>query len=252
MTERIHSAAMRCLLAMAAVAALGCGGAEFDHALPSSPLLAAAPVSRFDPRPIEKRAGGRDDGTGDEGGAGGMKATDGDVRARMIAEAKRLLSDAAQRPERGYGAIDLDEILARVSPGITWDAGSGLERLVALAREQGAFRADAKPSPGDIALFHNELDVDADGALDDWFTGCAVVTATDGPRFTAVARTGHAPREIVAWPDGPAAAVRDGEKANSYLRIPRRSDPADAEYLAGRLFAGYVDIEALDAATRAR
>jgi hypothetical protein len=79
-----------------------------------------------------------------------------------------------------------------------------------------------------------------------------VVVETDGPRFKAVTRTGHAPREIAVWPDGPSVEVLDGEKVNSYLRIPSRADPEDAEYLAGDLYAGYVDVEALEASGGAR
>jgi len=236
-------------LLILAVAALGCGGPAFDHALPSSPLLAASWDARF-----EAKAKPENDAKKSESGEEEAKRTEPEdgVRAKMIAEAKRLLEDQVERPERGLGAVDLDEILARVSPGISWDASDGLERLTALARESGAFGSDVDVTPGDIVFFHNQLDVDADGSLDDWFTGCAIVIGTDGARFVAVTRTGHAPREIVVWPDGPAVEKLDGEKVNSYVRLPRRSDPDDADYLAGRLFAGYIDIERLDAARRAK
>jgi hypothetical protein len=251
MTARIESRAMRRFLVILATAAAGCGGPAFEHALPSSPLVAAQWDARFEKTPTAAKSGEEEkdkkEKKGEEGAAGG-----GGVRAEMIAEAKRLLADTAERPEYGYGARDLDEILARVSPAVAWDAESGLEKLVASAREKGAFHGDASPKPGDVAFFHNQVDADADGAPDDWFTGCAIVIDTDGPRFRAVARTGRAPREIVVWPDGPAVATLDGDKVNSYLRVPRRSDPADAEYLAGRLFAGYVDIEAFDAAAKAK
>lgn len=228
--------AMARLATIAALAALGCGGPAFEHALPSSPLVAAGWDPRFRDAP----------------GGGGAKEDGGDVRERMVAEARALLADGTERPEHGYGARDLDEILGKASPAVSWDARSGLAGFVALAREKGAFRESADPEPGDVALFHDQIDADADGELDDPFTGCGVVTEARRGRFSAVTRTGRAPREIVVSPGGPAVATLDGERVNSYLRVPSRSDPAGAEYLAGRLFAGYVDIEALDAAARGR
>jgi hypothetical protein len=230
------TAALR-LLVLGAIAA-GCSGPAFDHPLPSSPLLAAQwPV------PFETVATAAD---------GGAEEESGDLRGRMVAAARRWLHDTGARPEYGYGARDVDEILAQVMPGVSWDAESGLDDLVSLARESKAYRSDTRPRPGDVVLFHNQYDVNANGEFDDWLTGCAVVLDTDGPRFTAVTRTGHAPREIVVWPDGPSAKRNDGEKANSYLRIPTRADPKDAEYLAGDLYAGHIDVEALEASSGSR
>jgi len=236
----------RCIALLVGAMAAGCSGPAFEHALPSSPLLAAEwPV------PFEARAAA----PGDDGAPeadGGVEDEEGDVRGRMVAAARRWLRDGADRPERGYGARDMDEILAQVMPGLSWDASNGLDDLVSLARERKAYRSDARPRRGDVALFHNQYDVNANGAFDDWLTGCAVVLDTDGPRFTAATRTGHAPREIVVWPDGPSTEKIDGEKVNSYLKIPTRADPADAEYLAGDLYAGHIDVEALEASARAR
>jgi hypothetical protein len=229
------TAALR-LVVLGAIAA-GCSGPAFDHPLPSSPLLATQW-----PTPFEA-------GTAADGGA---EEEDSGVRGRMVAAARRWLHDTGERPEYGYGARDVDEILAQVMPGVSWDAESGLDDLVSLARDSKAYRSDARPRPGDVALFHNQYDVNANGAFDDWLTGCAVVLDTDGPRFTAVTRTGHAPREIVVWPDGPSAETIDGEVVNSYLKIPTRADPKDAEYLAGDLYAGYIDVEALEASSGAR
>jgi hypothetical protein len=233
---------------LAALAA-GCSGPAFDHPLPSSPLLDARWPAPFDPDAAAKAERGRDERSAADGGA---EPAAGDVRGRMVAAARRWLGDAASRPGDGYGARDVDEILAGAMPDLAWDAGSGLAALVAIARDRGAYRSDDRPRPGDIALFHNQYDVNANGAFDDWLTGCAVVIEADGPRFVAVTRTGHAPREIVAWPDGPSVERLRGEKVNSYLRIPSRSDPKDAEYLACDLFAGYIDVEALEASAGSR
>jgi len=248
--ERLESVAMWRSLLVLAIAA-GCGGPPFDHPMASSPLLAAEWPVPFGAGPVSGKDGADGAGAAEvDGGVGGADV--GGVRGRMVAAARLWLRDAAERPELGYGARDLDEILARAVPEVSWDAEGGLHDLVALARKLDAYRGDGRPRPGDIALFHNQYDANANGEADDWLTGAAVVVEADGPRFTAVTRTGRAPREIVAWPDGPSVEKLDGEKINSYLRIPDRADPKDAEYLAGDLFAGHVDIEALEASSGAR
>ncbi len=167
----------------------------------------------------------------------------GDIRARMISEAESLLTDGSA-PE-GFGAEDLEQILIKVSADVNWRADAGLESLVSLAREKDAYHTGTKPTPGDIVLFHNQVDANLNGESDDWLTGCGVVVDRRGARFEAVVRTGHAPRRITAWPDGPAQRMLDGELVNSYLRVPSRADPNDAVYLAGQLYAGHIDIELL-------
>ncbi len=170
-----------------------------------------------------------------------------DIRARMIAEAERLLKSGSA--QGGFGAEDLEQVLTRVDAGVDWRANAGLESLVSLARKKDAYHTGTKPTPGDIVLFHNQLDADLDGEFDDWLTGGGVVVDRRGARFTAVVRTGHAPRRITAWPDGPAQRVLDGELVNSYLRVPSRADPNDSVYLAGQLYAGHIDIEQLVASS---
>ena len=248
--ERLESTSMWRSVLLVAVAA-GCGGPAFEHPLASSPLLAAEWPAPFGAGP-RSGEGQADEGVAKDPDDGAAQPEGGDVRGRMVAAARRWLRDGGERPEQGYGARDVDEILAQVIPDLSWDAAGGLVALVSIARDSEAYRSDGRPRQGDVALFHNQQDVDANGAADDWLTGCAVVVDTDGPRFTAVTRTGHAPREIVVWPDGPSVETLDGEKVNSYLRIPSRADPKDAEYLAGDLYAGYVDVEALEASSGAR
>jgi hypothetical protein len=168
---------------------------------------------------------------------------DGDIRARMIAEAEALLAQAGEGS--GYGAEDLQTILEKVRGRLGWRSDQGLDALVSLGKKNGAYRLDDEPAPGDIALFHNQVDANMNGELDDWLTGCGVVTRRDGPRFEAVVRTGNAPRQVIVWPDDPSRRTANGKTVNSYLRIPSRSDPAGTAYLAGRLYAGYLDIEQL-------
>ncbi len=171
------------------------------------------------------------------------KIDDGDIRSEMLARTNELLGASPHRSD--YGTHDLKTILDSVMPGLGWTANSGLSSLVDRAKSAGAYRTSARPDRGDIVLFHNQVDANGNGELDDWLTGCGVVIDTKGRRFEAVVRTGYAPRRIVAWPDGPDTTVIDGRKVNSFIRIPHRSDPSGTAYLAGRLYAGFIDVEAL-------
>ena len=171
------------------------------------------------------------------------KIDNGDIRSKMAARANELL-DASPR-HSDYGTHDLKTILDSVMPGHGWTASRGLSSLVDRAKSAGAYHTSARPDRGDIVLFHNQVDANGNGEIDDWLTGCGVVVDTRGRRFEAVIRTGYAPRRIIAWPDGPDTTMIDGRKANSFIRVPHRSDPSGTAYLAGRLYAGFIDVEAL-------
>ena len=179
----------------------------------------------------------------DKDGSSDGKADNGDIRLKMAARANELLDASPDRSD--YGIQDLETILDSVMPGLGWRADAGLSSLVDRAKSAAAYHTSARPDKGDIVLFHNQLDANGNGELDDWLTGCGVVVDTKGRRFEAVTRTGYAPRRIVAWPDGPDTTVTDGRKANSFLRIPHRSDPPGTAYLAGRMYAGFIDSKAL-------
>ncbi|MCP4674980.1 MAG: hypothetical protein GY854_05645 [Deltaproteobacteria bacterium] len=170
------------------------------------------------------------------------------IRELMVAEAEALLSDGDARDD--FGAQDLEAILDKVDARADWRADQGLDALVALARKKDAFENGTRPTPGDIVLFHNEFDANLNGEADDWLTGSGVVVDRSGAQFTAVTRTGHAPKRVIVSADGPAVRMVDGEIVNSYLRVPSRADPADAAYLAGQLYAGYIDIEKLAAGAK--
>jgi hypothetical protein len=144
-----------------------------------------------------------------------------------------------------FGAADLEAILHRVDVRIDWNARQGLAALVSVAKKKRAYHARGAPSAGDIVLFDNQWDANVNGRLDDRLTGSGVVTWADGVKFQAIVRTGNAPRRVIAWPDGPAKRIVDGEKVNDFLRVPSRSDPVDTLYLAGSLYVGYIDIDQL-------
>jgi len=208
-----------------------------------SPLLRSAWEPLF-PRPTPPSEGGQ----GEESDSGSSGTAAGpDAREKVLAGATKLLGQTEERS--GYGAQDLEQILEQAIPGLEWNASQGLAALVDIAERAGAHDTDGRPRPGDIVLFHNQVDANGNGEVDDWLTGCGVVLDRDGPRFRAVIRTAHAPREIVAWPDGPAVRQHDGEVINSFLRVPHRSDPKGTVYLAGGLYAGHIDVDDLADAT---
>lgn len=164
-----------------------------------------------------------------------------DVREKMISEANAWLD--LKQSNAGYGFDDLDRIVKSVAGNTGWNSSQGLKALVNLAKKRGAFYTDSKPSGGDIVLFHNLFDANSNSEADDWLTGCGIVVDRSGRKLEAVVRTGHAPRKIIAWPDGPARRLHNGKQINSFLRVPKPSDSKDTAYLAGQLYAGYIDIQ---------
>jgi len=65
---------------------------------------------------------------------------------------------------------------------------------------------------------------------------------TQRGRHIVVTETGGIQRQIVLSPDGPMTHMHDGSVVNSFIRRPAKSDPPDAEYLSGQLYAGYIDV----------
>lgn len=233
---------MRAALILA-LALVACGNEKLRGPAYHSPLLR----SDWDPLvPRPARLQDNDGSSSTNGGGEQPAGPDADPRAAMIAGARDLLGQTEERS--GYGAPDLERILGRAIPSLDWRASQGLAALVETAERAGAYSTDGDPRPGDIALFHNQVDANGNGQVDDWLSGCGVVVERDGPLFVAVVRTGHAPREIAAWPDGPAVRILDGQVVNSFLRVPHRSDPEDTPYLAGTLYAGHIDVDELAAA----
>ena len=165
------------------------------------------------------------------------------IREKMVAAAEALLEHGEE--SAGYGAKDLEKIFTEVGLNIGWRAVDQLDALVSFAKKKSAYQTGDDPKAGDIVLFHNQVDANGNGLVDDWLTGCGVVVDLARPQFDAVVRTGHAPRKVTVWPDGPSRNTVSGETTNSYLRVPNRSDPKDTMYLAGQLYAGYIDIERL-------
>jgi hypothetical protein len=162
------------------------------------------------------------------------------LRDRMVTRANALLE--ARADADGYGEQDLGSVFQNLELNLSWSADKGTSALVTLARKHGAYHTDTDPRPGDIVLFHNQLDVNGNGKMDDWLTGCGIVTSLSGGKFRAVVRTGHALKQVVVWPDGPSRRKINGKKTNYFLRVPTRADSSDTEYLAGQLYAGYIDI----------
>lgn len=124
--------------------------------------------------------------------------------------------------------------------------GACLDREVEAATLQGKglqLRA-TKPRPGDLVFFHNTVDQNGNGSLDDRFTAAGLVVGVEGPRIAFVyLRRGHAHLGWLnlAQPNRRRLADRSTVQ-NSYLRQVQPEDKADTPYLAGQLLAGFATL----------
>ena len=124
--------------------------------------------------------------------------------------------------------------------------GACLGRDVAATTLQGqGLKLRAKqPRQGDLVLFHNTMDRNGNGSLDDKFTAAGLVVGVKGARIAFVyLRQGRAQ---LGWLNlsqpnrrrlGHRAAVQ-----NSFLRQVQPEDKADTPYLAGQLLAGFATL----------
>jgi hypothetical protein len=210
------------------ILATGCSSLSFEHRPFYHGSLVSSKWEPLAPRGITSN---------------GTTSSGENIRSAMVSQAAGLLVKGNYTGD--FGARDLDTILATVGSDLDWNFEQGLGALVSRARNSNAYHSSGRPKPGDIALFHNQWDANGNGENDDWLTGCGIILETKGPQFDAVARTARAPRRVTVRPDGPARRILDGQKINDFLRVPTRSDSRDTSYLAGQLFAGYIDIERL-------
>lgn len=142
-----------------------------------------------------------------------------------------------------FGQADVEQILEQIEIRTEWTAPRGIDALADLAARRGALASNADIAPGDIVLFHNVADHNGNRLNDDWLGAVGIAVARRGNVVEAVVRTGNAPRKIVLFPGGPGVRALDKRVVNSYLRVPSRDDPPQTDYLAGRLYAGHIDID---------
>jgi len=168
-----------------------------------------------------------------------LDPVDGDFRHRTAAFARNWFASGTPGDDRGSGLV---AAVLRDPAWRTCASFSGLVAIVEAAQKKNAYRTGSELQVGDIALFHNQVDRNANGREDDWFTGAGIVVETQRGRCTVVTETGGIQRRIVLSPDGPMTHMHDGSVINSFIRRPARFDPPDAEYLSGQLYAGYIDV----------
>ena len=201
---------------------VGCGGVRFEH----DPISYSAPAAAFWVSPLETHAS-----------AAEPKAP---LRRKAVAFAEeRARSEAIIRD---FGQTDAADLFDALKKRVGWTADKPLSTLIQAAERRDAYDSRKLPRPGDIVLFHNQADRNNNRIADDWLTGCGIVLDRRDRTFTALARTGRGPRVVIVTPQTPSIRSRDGRVINSYLRVPSAADPPDAEYLAGLLFAGSIDI----------
>ncbi len=162
-------------------------------------------------------------------------------RKKMVEGALELYEQAAVGDD--FGQKDLERLLDEAEIRAGWTASRGIASLVSTAKRRDALEHEGDIRPGDIVLFHNVADHNGNGLNDDWLGAVGVAVARDGELVEAVVRTKNAPRKVVLSPGGPRARTLDNRVVNSYLRIPSRDDPPQTDYLAGRLYAGHIDLD---------
>jgi hypothetical protein len=217
------------MIALCMTALAGCSTLSFDHEPVMHTPFAETRWRALPEEPVHERESPQKTAT--------------NLRQRMVDAALTLLDEGGERED--YGTSDLAAILKKAGASVDWNPSDGLDTLQQKAQKKGAYRANGMTEPGDIVLFHNQLDANQNGENDDWLTGAGVIVESRGARFEAVIRTGNAPRRISAWPDRPSLRMHQGKVVNAFVRIPQRTDPEDTAYLAGQLYAGHIDIGAL-------
>jgi hypothetical protein len=165
------------------------------------------------------------------------------LRDQAVRFAEQRLLETSIRDD--FGQSDLSDLLAALQIRADWSKSKPLSKLVNAAKRRSAYETRELPVRGDIVLFHNQNDRNGNAVADDWLTGSGIVTETVGTTFFALVRTGRGPRLVRVTPDAPAVRKRNGVVINSFLRVPKASDPKDADYLGGLLYAGKIDLKKL-------
>lgn len=168
-------------------------------------------------------------------------ASHDDPRERIVDAALALLKQSKIEPH--YGAIDVQTVFAKAGFPSCFKQSTEVSQMVKKATTEDAYFTQSRPQAGDLVLFHNQFDRNRNGESDDWFTGVAVVVESHRKTLTAVTRTASAPKKIVLSPSGPMVHNYRGKLKNSFVKVPTPHDPTDAQYLAGQLYAGYINID---------
>lgn len=161
---------------------------------------------------------------------------------------------AKPEPPKESGEVAARRCRERVGWRYDGDAGTATRALLkaCLGREVKAEVLDGKglklrgkgPVSGDLVLFHNTYDRNANGSLDDTFTAAGLVVGITGPRVSFVyLRQGKANLGWLNLSQPNRRRLEQGDQVqNSYLRQVQPNDRADTPYLAGQLLAGFATL----------
>ncbi|MBN2341994.1 MAG: hypothetical protein JXX29_21775 [Deltaproteobacteria bacterium] len=167
------------------------------------------------------------------------------LRERIAAAAIALLDHPENKDQ--FGAADVQNVFKQVGLSACAPDDVDVPQLVKTATGNNSYATQAHPRKGDLVLFHNQYDRNRNGQSDDWFTGVGIVVERNRKSVVAVTRTGSTPKEIVLSPKGPMVHTHREKTVNSFVKVPTPHDPTDAQYLAGQLYAGFIDVEAFAA-----
>jgi hypothetical protein len=160
-------------------------------------------------------------------------------RATIVAASLQLYRESESADH--YGAVDIVRIFDRAGCSRCFAGMRNVPALVKEANRLHAYRSTDKPQPGDLILFHNQVDRNRNGQSDDWYTGVGVIIESGRHTYIAITRTEGRLRKVYITPDGPMVRTYNGAPHNSFVKIAKPHDPVDAEYLAGQLYAGFID-----------
>ena len=163
-------------------------------------------------------------------------------RESIVREALKLYH--GKKAANHLGAPDVYAVFKQAGFSQCLSVTDDAPDIVKKATRANAYFTGERPKAGDLIFFHNQYDRNQNGKSDDWFTGVAIVIEAGRRTHTAVTRTGGVPRLVKISPEGPMVRLYRDKPVNSYVKIPGVHDPRDAQYLAGQLYAGFVNTEA--------
>lgn len=147
------------------------------------------------------------------------------TRTKIVSAARHHVGRAFSGDCSGFVEKVLDEAGHPIQPANARTGSEGLYR---------ALRPVRRPRPGDLAFFHDTVDRDRDGRVDDAFTHVALVESVRGNQVTLIHRGSRGVARLHL-----DLRHRHDRRRNSTLRWRRAGDPPGTRYLAGELLTGF-------------
>ena len=148
--------------------------------------------------------------------------------------------------ERPVGfRADCSGFVSAVFSEVGVDMDHTVETVWSQAVDHGAVHYDQTPRVGDLVFFDDTHDRNGDGWWNDSLTHVGVVLDVEPDGTILFAHDGTSAGRSVGRMNlrEPWVHEVEGERLNSYLRIPAPWDPPTARYLAGELFTAFATVD---------